>query len=270
MNKQTLSIASGILLCAGTAFGQTNPSSQQYSRRSVILPTPEQSAVMDAKWKQFSALNKAGFTALHEGRYSEAEDIARESLAVNSGQNLLAPELLAEALDAQGKNAEALGAYQTLVNQGSDFPRILLPYALLLLKNGQWAEAVAAYNKASPYIASGQLLNRNSHFNVANYQPTALAASIHIGLGLTYVSSADWAGNSRKEKGLEHLQQALALEPDAPLTNYYYGYGWRDLDRDSPMKAATAARAKAAMQKAATSENNDIKTAATGAMKRMP
>ena len=259
MNKQTLSIASGILLCAGTTFGQTNPSSQQYSRRSPIQPTPEQSAARDAKWKRFSALNKAGFTALHEGRYSEAEDYARESLAVNSGQNLLAPELFAEALDAQGKNAEALTAYQTLVDQGSEFPRILLPYALLLLKDGKYKEAVAAYNKTSPYIAFGDLIEKTSHFTANNPQPKELAAAIHVGLGLTYISSADWAGNSRRDQGLAHLQQALALSPNSSLANYYYGFGLNFLGRRT--------EAQKAFQKAAALGDGDIKAAA---LKELP
>ena len=259
MNKQTLSMASGILLCAGTALGQTNPSSQQYSRRSPIPLTPEQSAAMDAKWKQFSALNKAGFTALHEGRYSEAEDYARESLAVKSGQNLLAPELLAEALDAQGKDAEALAAYQTLVDQGSGFSRILLPYALLLLKDGKYAEAVAAYDKAAPYIDFGPLVARTSHFTANDPQPKKLATAIHVGLGLTYLSSADWAGNSRRDQGLAHLQQALALSPKSSLANYYYGFGLKRLGRQ--------AEAQAAFRKAAALDNGDIKAAA---LKELP
>jgi tetratricopeptide (TPR) repeat protein len=259
MNKQTLSIASGILLCAGTAFGQTNPSSQQYSRRSPIQPTPEQSAARDAKLKRFSALNKAGFTALHEGRYSEAEENARESLAVNSGQNLLAPELLAEALDAQGKNDEALAAYKILVDQGSEFPRILLPYALLLLKDGKYKEAVAAYNKTSPYIAFGDLIEKTSRFTTTDPQPKELAAAIHVGLGLTYISSADWAGNSQEDKAMLHFQQALTLSPKSSLANYYYGFGLKRLGR--------RAEAQGAFKKAAALDDGDVKAAA---LKELP
>ncbi len=270
MNKYTLSAVSSILLCTGSAFGQANPSSPQPIRRRIITGTPEQQAAAKARQEQCSALNRAGFTALHEGRNSEAEANARQSLAISHNTDLLAPELLAASLDAQGKNNEALAAYQILADQGSVHPRDLLPYALLLLKNGQWAEAVAAYNKTLPYIAFSDLLEKNSNFTVADHEPAALAAAIHIGIGMTYISSAGWSGTSRKDAGLAHLQQALALEPDAPLTNYYYGYGWRKLDRDSPMRAAAAMRAKAAMQKAATSENDDIKKAATEAIKRMP
>ena len=258
MNKQALSIASGILLCAGTTLGQTNPSSQQYSRRSFTPLTPEQSAAMGAKWKQFSALNKAGFTALHEGRYSEAEDYARESLAVKSGQNLLAPELLAESLDAQGKNAEALSAYQTLVDQGSEFPRILLPYALLLLKDGKYKEAVAAYTKTSPYIAFGDLIEKTSRFTTTNPKPKELAAAIRIGIGLEYLSSADWAGNSRRDQGLAHLQQALALFPNSSLANYYYGFGLKFLGHRT--------EAQVAFRKAAALDNGEVKAAAEKAL----
>lgn len=270
MNKYTLSAVSSLLLCTGSAFGQASPTSSQPMRRRIIIGTPEQQATAKTRQEQCYAFNKAGFTALYEGRYSEAEANARQSLAVSHNTDLLAPELFAASLDAQGKNAEALVAYQILADQGSDKPRDLLPYSLLLLKNGQWAEAVAAYNKASPYIASSDLLNENSHFNATEYKPAALAAAIHIGIGMTYFSSAGWFGTSRKEQGMAHLQQALALEPNSPLTNYYYGYGWRNLDRNSPMKAATAARAKAAMRKAAATEDGSLKKAAEKSLKQMP
>jgi len=270
MNKHAILTLSGIALCAGSALGQTNSSAPQPERRRIIAGTPEQQAAAKASLEQCITLDVAGFTALHEGRYAEAEENARQALAISHGIDLLAPELLAASLDAQGKNSEALAAYQTLADRGSTHPRDLLPYALLLLKNGQWAEAVVAYNKAAPYIAFGQLLNKSSHFTTPDYEPTALAAAIHIGLGLTYVSSVDWAGNSRKEKGLEHLQQALALEPNSPLTNYYYGYGWRRLDRDSSLKAATATQAKAALQKAAASDDDGIKKVAEELLKTMP
>lgn len=270
MNKHLISAASGVLLCAGSAYGQTNLSVPQPVRRRIITGTPEQIAAAKTRQEQCSALNQTGFTALHEGRYSEAEADARQALAISHNTDLLAPELLAASLDAQGKNSEALAAYQTLADRGSDHPRDLLPYALLLLKNGQWAKAVAAYNKTLPYIGFSDLLRKNSNFTAADYEPTALAAAIHIGLGMTYISSDDWAGNSRKEKGLAHLQQALALQSNSPLTNYYYGYGWRRLDRDSALKAATARQAKAALQKAMKLDNGDIKAASAETLRRIP
>lgn len=269
MNKHKLYIAPCILLSAGSALGQNNPSASQPVRMRSVPRTPEQQAAVKARQEQCYLSNKAGFTALYESRYSEAEANARQSLTISHNTDLLAPELLAASLDAQGKNAEALAAYQTLAERGSVHPRDLLPYSLLLLKNGQWAEAVAAYNKTLPYIASSELLNVNSHFTAADYKPAALSAAIHIGIGMTYLSSAGWFGTSRKDAGLIHLQQALTLEPDAPLTNYYYGYGWRQLDRSSSLKAANATRARAAMQKAATTEDGDLKKAAEESLRRM-
>lgn len=259
MNKNTFIAASGILLCAGSAAGQGNPPFPQEIRRRVITGTPERQSAARTRAEQCHALNMAGFTALHTGQYTAAEDDARHVLAVSHGQDILAPELLAESLDAQGKNAEALAAYQTLADQGSGSPRVLLPYALLLLKDGRWPEAVASYNKAAPSIAFGQLIAGAGHFTAANPEPTTLGAAIHVGLGLTYLSSADWAGNSRRDRGMEHLQEALRLVPNSALANYYYGYGLQKIGR--------RAEAQAAFKKTAALDDGNIKAAA---LKQLP
>lgn len=55
-------------------------------------------------------------------------------------------------------------------------------------------------------------------------QPKKLATAIHIGLGLT----EDWRGYNwathSHEQTMTQFQQALVLEPNSALANYYYGH----------------------------------------------
>ena len=103
--------------------------------------------------------------ALYAGRNSEAEIDARQSLSLGQDSGI-AQEVLAAALNAQGKEQEALQEYQVMASQGDDHPRNLLPYALLL-KSGQWASAVAVYNQALPLTAEGEMLQTLRHFSAA-------------------------------------------------------------------------------------------------------
>ena len=229
-----------------------------FGRRSG--PAPGQ----QAKNKKCYALDMAGFEALRTGQYSDAETYARQVLTLTHGYDPLAPELLASALDAQDKTAEALQAYKVLANQGGDFPRIMLPYARLLLQSGQWAQAVVAYNKALPEL--GNLIQAYSHFSPDVPQPRELVVALHVAQGLI-CGVATWDGHSRHEEAMNEFAQALRLAPDSPLANYYYGYGWQHLDLNSRTRTANAQRAKAAFQKAAMLGDADVKRAATEELK---
>lgn len=217
--------------------------------------TPRQKAA----YHKTGMLAHAATKAMQAGDYAEAEADARASLA--SGPDAgFAEETLAAALDAQGKSQEALQAYKEIANEGGNDPRNLLPYALLSLRAGNWPQAVLAYNKALPLLDDGDMVRRNSHFSVSVPQSRALLAALHTALGL----QADWRGyhgayQGYLEQSLLHFQQAAALEPGSPLTNYYVGYGLKRLGR--------RAEAQKAFQKAAALDHGDIKAAA---LKELP
>ena len=189
---------------------------------------------------EIGRLDQAAAEALAASQYTEAESDSQQAitLGLDSG---VAHEVLASALDAQGKDREALQAYYILVTDGQGHlggqPRNLLPYALLLLKAGRWATAVAAYNKALPHLADGKLMQTNSHFSAAVPEPTALATAIYLALGLTYDSGDDWAGHSQRDKALDEYAKALQLAPNSDLANYYYGYGLDQLGRTAQAAA---------------------------------
>ena len=262
MNKQiNKKTPNALLPKAEDAQGQKPVTTALLRRRSG--PNPNQ----QAKNEKCHALNMAGFEALRTGQYSDAEAYAQQVLTLTHGYDPLAPELLASALDAQGRTAEALHAYEVLANQGGSFPRIMFPYARLLLRSGHWAQAVTAYNKALPDLGNGNVIRENSHFSPIVPQPKELAVALHIAQGLTY-GVATWGGHMRQEEAMTEFNQALHLSPDSAVANYYYGYGWQQLDLKSRTRVANTQRAKAAFQKAARLGGADVKKAATEELQR--
>lgn len=259
-NKWMIGGALGVFLCATVvALGQQHqPSGQSIGAGMTVLRlTPTQKA----KTEEISRLGQAAVAALDASQYAEAESDARQSIAVGQDSGL-AQEILASALNAQGKTREALQAYKVIADEGGVFPRNQVPYALLLLKSGQWTQAVTAYNKTLPYLGGADMIQANSHFSANLPQPQELAVAIHIAQGLTYIGDAGWGSRSRHEEAMGEFDQALRLAPDSPLTNYYYGYGWQHLDLKSRMRAANAPKAKVAFQKAAALGGADVKKAA--------
>lgn len=219
------------------------------ARATPAFQTPEQKARTDEE----NLLNTAALAAMDADQYAEAEDNAQQSIALGDCGGI-AEEVLAAALNAQGKTQQALQAYKSMADEGDVFPRNQLPYALLLLKTGHWAQAVNAYNKQLPYLANGQLMATNSHFSPAVPQPKELETAIHIGLGLT----EDWRGYNWKtashEQTLTQFQQALALQPNSALANYYYGFRLQHIGRWR--------QAQVFFKKAAALGNADVKAAA--------
>lgn len=264
MKKPAIVMASGLLLgAAATAMEQAPPPqtvTHGFTRRFEPL-TPEASANID----RMGDLDHAAAKALDAGQFAEAEADARESLSIGFGAGV-SQEILASALDAQGKDQEAFEVYQTIANQGCRHSRTLLPYARLLLKSGQWAQAVNAYNKQLPYLAWGDMMEAKSRFSPDVPQPRELATAIHIALGLTQICHSGWGGRVRNKEAMIEFAEALHLSPDSDLANYYYGYGWRRLSLTERKTLADPALAKAALKKAAASEDGDVKEAAEKAL----
>ncbi len=264
-NKWMIGGAVSIFLCATVvALGQQHrPNKQSVSGGMCIAPlTPAQKAAEDEKWR----LDQAALAALDAGRYAEAEADARQSISIGPDCGL-AQEFLASALNAQGRTQEALQAYKVIADRGGDFPRNLVPYAVLLLKTGQWAQAATIYNKMLPYLSEGNIARANSYFSPDVPQPKELTVALHIAQGLTY-GEGTWGGHVRNEEAMQEFDQALRLAPDSPLANYYYGFGWQNLDLKSPTRAANAQQARAAFQKAAEIGGPDVKKAAGEALTR--
>ena len=209
-------------------------------------------------------LSRTAAASMHAGRYAQAEVQARQALSIDHDAGV-ANEVLAAALDAQGKEQEALQSYQDVVTHYDSQPRVLLPYALLLLKSGHWEQAATAYNKAMSQFDERDLLRKNSHFSPTVPDPAGLTVAIHLARGLTY-GSCNWAGEAQDEEGMNEDQKARDLAPDSAVTNYYCGYGWKRLDPKSPLKSATAVTAKVALQRAALSTDDEVNKAATEAL----
>ena len=195
-------------------------------------------------------LEQAASRAIDFGAYALAESDARQSLELYPVG--LCQEILAQALYGQGKVSEALQAYEPIASGGQ--PRNSLPYAMLLLKSGQWASAVESYNKAierlgfresTSHIGLGDLIRADSHFSADGLpRKEDLEVAIHLAMGVLYNGTASWARNSQHGKALSEYQQALKIRPEAALVNYFYGYGLLQLKQNEKAQEAFAKAAK--------------------------
>lgn len=280
VDKRLIGTAIGVFLCAtGAVLGQIHQRS--YRVAGVYIPhvvgrpedlytphlwgsyIPPQPPSFQAATMRIYRLDMVAAKALDAGQYAEAEDDARQSISLGPDSGM-APEILASALNAQGKTQEALEAYRQMADQGTDEPRNLLPYALLLLKTGQWARAVEAYNKQLPGLGDeflggrAALMSTYGPFSLDTPRPRELATAIHIGLGITY-AAASWGKHSQDDKALHEYEQAVALEPNSGLTHLFYGHKLRKLGR--------RAEAQATFRKAAALGHGDVRTAAEEALR---
>ena len=264
MDKRVLYVTLGLCLgIASSTAGQSPVSKINHAasaRFSGITPA------MQALWDRENQLDHAAATALDAGQYAVAEVDARQVLSVAGYGDGEADEIFAESLDAQGLTQEALAAYQNPVLSQSDFPRDLLPYALLLLKAGDWPDALAAYEKALPFVSQQNSsvyphLSQAFTFSPDDPQPTQLAAAIHAALGLTYDWECDWAGNPQTDKALAEYQQALQIAPGWDMANYYYA--------DFLQRHGRTTQAQAAFIKTLKIGHGGVRVAARKALARM-
>ena len=256
----TLAICLYATSAAQAQLAQAQPLAQQRSH-NIAMPTELQKANME----QSVALANSAATSFHAGRFALAENEARQSLTLYDYG--AAQETLAAALDAQGKQVEALKQYQTVVEHYDIQPRSILPYSLLLLKSGQWAKAVTVYNQALPMLGQEELERDSDHFSPDVPNPTALAVAIHLERGRIYSTNCDWAGETQNTEAMVEYGKALQLAPNYGLANYYYGQGWQKLSPAERKQFGTAQQAKAALQKAVKLGTGHVKLAAAKALK---
>ena len=277
-NSWTRGLAVSALLCvAPAALGQTPPDAGQTRTpiparvvrgggANVMPMTPEERTAIERQGK----LEDSAAKALDAGRPADAEADAREALRSRRTDSGKGWEILAEALDAQGKDQEALQVYGRMVGQGDDSVHVRLPYALLLLKAGQWAPALAAYDKALPSVTvEPGPLRANSRFSPDAPEPAALATAIHIALALTQFNLSSWGGHVQNDTAMAHLRAALALSPGSGLANYYYGYGWGQLGPAERAKLGGFEQARAALMTAVRRGRGPVKAAAARALRKM-
>ncbi len=227
--------------------------------------TPERQAFLE---KTAQVVHDAA-ASLHAGRYAQAETEAREALSRGHDSDV-GEEVLAAALDAQGKNQEALHAYRVMVvDEQAQYPRVLFPYALLLLKSGQWGQAATVYNQAIAQFPEKDLLRANSHFAPDTPEPVALAVALHIAQGVMYDAGDDWAGEGQYKEMMAEFSKALRLAPDADLANYYYGFGWEKLNPKERLEFGSGQQAKASLKKAILMGRADVKEAARKTLNRL-
>jgi tetratricopeptide (TPR) repeat protein len=247
---QTLLVVLGCGLgLSAVALGQSGMSPNPDGTSPAAL-TPQQ----QNQSNQRQQVDQAAVKALQAGQYDDAAADARQAIAMDAS-DILGPKVLAQALDAKGDTSGALSAYKALAD-----PDDLIPYALLLLRQGNWAEALATYEKALPYIGEGNLLRADNNFSLDTPQPQALEAAIHVARGLTYNIGDIVTPHAQNDKALTEFQKATALAPDSALANYYVGYGLQRMGR--------RADAQAAFKKAAALDqsNGDVKAAAEAAL----
>lgn len=246
------------ILVAACVLGEQSAQAQQ--RR---IPIPAEAR---ERGRQSYLLSLAAAADLHAGHYALAETEVRKALSVESF-NGVGQEVLAAALDAQGKDREALQAYQTVIEHVDGHARSLMPYALLLLKSGQWARAVTAYNQAAiPYIGQGELEVASSYFSADVREPTALAVAIHIERGQLYSEGCGWVKAPQNSEAVAEYAKALQLAPNSALTNYYYGSAWQKLSPTEQAKSGSATQARTALEKAVKLGKGRLKRAAQEAL----
>ncbi|MGI4788988.1 MAG: hypothetical protein ACRYFS_09070 [Janthinobacterium lividum] len=246
---------------------------QVQAQDHVRFPIPPQKL---AAQEEAVVLIRQAAASMKLDNYAEAEDEARQANSF-SYQAGIPDEYIAAALDAQGKDKEALQAYQALAASGQ--PRDLLPYAQQLLKSGQWAQALGVYNRAlpllpdvgihpeSPLVSHKDLMIANSQFSSDVPEPVALATALHIARGMVYNTSSSWIAESQDKEAMGEYEKALQLAPDNALANYFYGVGWQKLSPSDRAKFGTTQQAKAHLQKAEKTGKASVKAAAQKALK---
>ena len=273
--------AAAFSLTTGTTSAQSSvtPPAGGYGDHVTAISPRGSEKHLRALHAEAAQLQNAAAEDLHAGKYILAESEARQSLALFEGSGV-SEEVLATALEAQGKDQEALQQYHIIVIDGGDsFPRNLVPYAQLLLKSGQWAKALTIYNQALPLLPNvgthpenptahdGDLVAANSHFSAEVPEPAALATALHIARGMIYNSTTSWSGDAQNTEAIEEYNKALRLAPDNALTNYFYGVGWQKLSPTERAKFGTVQQAKAHLRKAEKTGNASVKAAAAKTLK---
>ena len=190
-----------------------------------------------ARFDKGVKLAHRGTAETKQGNWPQAEEHYRQALAIWP-ENREALYGLGQHAEAVGDVAGAIAYYRTAIytndpNQSSDGFREnngsrLMEYAILLSEAGQAKEALTIYRRAEHVV---DYIDGHQNVDVLlptfrpggwAYTPKRLRAMAHIGIAL------DINGNDDKAARV-HLQKAVALAPDSPLSYFYRGqaeYKW--------------------------------------------
>jgi tetratricopeptide (TPR) repeat protein len=214
----------------------------------------------DAAFQKACKLREQSIVALDAGKYALAISDAQQMLAMGMPpHDATAETVIAYSLVSQGKDQDALNEYGQMYSRGDWDGGDLLQYARLLLKHGQWSNAVDVYKKAvlnvGEDVAKGhELLLADSAFSHDDPQPKELEADIDIAIGMRGDLVSGLARKYRPERSLAEFKKALDLEPDSPLAKLAYAGGLRDSGR--------GAEAQAEFQEVANKYTGEVKAAA--------
>ena len=231
--------------------------------------TPQQKAEakrQEIALQQSSALNDAGEKRLEQQQFPAAEDDFREALRLFPG--IPAPYAgLADALEDQGRFAEALDTYRTLFTYPSTISstvqetRTRMGYAIALSQAGQWEEAVALYEKTIPSVPNdGDTLLNDIHFDSDVPMPDQLQSRAYVARGLENL------GHGQYKRAFLNFTKAVHADSSSALANYYYGYSWGDLDSKDKQTLGGKQQARAALHKAVKLGKGPVKLAAQKAL----
>jgi tetratricopeptide (TPR) repeat protein len=201
--------------------------------------TPAQLAQFDKAYR----MENAAEAALNAGQYELAISDARASTVSDSPR--LAQDVLVAALAAEGKRDEATKIYASIYAHGGQRANDLLPYALMLVEDGQWSKAVDVYNRALQGVGSflfdgRDLLLADSAFAYDDPEPADLEADIHIAMGFVGINDFGIAGPATLSSQLPliEIKKALALEPDAAFAQLAYAWALENSGQRDAAKAA--------------------------------
>jgi len=253
--------------------------------------TPQQKADQDAIQKRVNQLNALGSDALHAGNFVSAEQFFQES--VNTRNNPWVCYRLAQSLIGQGRTADAIQVYRSVIyqrqqNDGvqttvavSQNPTEMksgmylrecgtwgetedwMRYALLLSQTGQQKEATTIYLKALPRTPMLDDQVRKTLSDTDHLSLPAFQAATHIATGLCVSQSTG------DDAAMSEFIKAQQLQPDSPLTNYYYGSGWQKLSLADRAKTGSPDKARAALEKAAKLGTGDVQTQAKAELEQL-
>ena len=220
-----------------------------------------------AQGRQSIVAAEAGELALARRRLGAAEANFRHAVELDdSNANALAG--LAQTLEMEGKDRQAISVYRYLLypKQGwgtslEEDPILRMHFALLLVGDGQWAEATSIYENTIGHVSYGASFpSIRIQFYPDAPQPRLFQAAAHLMMGIVY------SGRLEHTEAFAEYGKALQLAPDSALTNYYYGLGWNSLGREERKSLGSFQQAKAALEKAVRLAKGPIKAKAQKAL----
>ena len=228
------------------------------------IKSPPPSPEVQARWNRLCELSKQGNSFYNAGNYPEALKVYEEGMRLDHPGWFFNYDRLGNIYEMQGRWADALKLYEqrgdNCLASGVSDSRLLMDYALILLKNGQKAKAVQAYHAALPGLAT----NTNAHpvplkrfvQAPASVSDKWLEAAIETGRAMTNLFF-DQTVAARQ------LRRALMLYPSFAPANYYLG----SLLRNNP-DPALQSEGQAALQRAMTSGTPQVQAATDKLLKR--